>query len=252
VAAHDPIGNSASSPDAGQTNPLSRDGLIEVLWESAVESFFRAILVIVFGTIALGLASGIWDQMAPSRPPGFDPKPQLEAPAPGSPRATWIGEHHFVIVFGVIFTLTVWLRLTRSEARTDQAGALSHLRKMGQHLSENWFGLILRNALGAILSAFVVVWVQQFTLANMIFHWLLGAVLAQLQSLVQHILGGGGANTFQAWLNWYDDNQLKFMFWFFYLSAICDDLGIPNFKTLGLRLVRSLRHRWRGIQEPST
>ncbi|HWW01402.1 MAG TPA: hypothetical protein VNZ64_17025 [Candidatus Acidoferrum sp.] len=28
-------------------------------------------------------------------------------------------------------------------------------------------------------------------------------------------------------------NQFKFTFWFFYTAAICDDLGLPNFKTLG-------------------
>jgi hypothetical protein len=81
------------------------------------------------------------------------------------------------------------------------------------------------------------VWIQQFTFANLVLHWLLESVLASLQSLAHQFLGGG-ADTVTAWCSWYVDNQLKFTFWFFYLSAICDDLGIPNFKTLGRGLAR--------------
>ena len=41
-----------------------------------------------------------------------------------------------------------------------------------------------------------------------------------------------GSNSLANLANWYGDNQFKFMFWLFYSAAICDDLGLPNYKAL--------------------
>jgi len=226
---------------------LSLDRVAAILWESAVESFIRAILVIVFGCIAVSMASGIWGEMVPSRPPGFGHQIEAENTPPGAPPRweTWFGEHRFVIVFGLIFALTVWFRLVGERQQTQESKAESHLNKITHHLSENWFRLVVGNAIGALISAVVIVWVQRFTFANLVFNWLLGSVLSALQNLAHQLLGAARADTFDAWFNWYGNNQLKFAFWFFYLSAICDDLGIPNFKTLGRRLVRRILQRIR-------
>lgn len=224
---------------------LSADRVIAILWRSAVESFIRAILVVVFGSIALSMASGIWDEMVPSRPPGFGRQIEAENTPPGAPPPweTWFGAHRFVIVFGLIFALTAWFRLVRERQQTEEPKAESHLNRLTHHVSENWFGLVVGNAFGALISAIVLVWVQRFTFANLVFNWLLESVLSVLQGLAHRLLGAGHAETFDAWFSWYGQNQLKFTFWFFYLSAICDDLGIPNFKTLGRRLARRILKR---------
>jgi hypothetical protein len=228
--------------DSRQPESLSIDRIVAILGKSAVQSFVRAILIVAFGSIAISMASGIWEEMAPSLPPGFGQKPEVEAatPAPSNTPETWSAEHRFLIVFGLIFILTVWFRLKHD---TAESKAESHLEKFTNHLSENWFRLIVGNAIGALISAIVLVWVQQFTFANMLLHWLLESILSGLQTLAQQFLGTSRADTVQAWFSWYGDNQLKFTFWFFYLSAICDDFGIPNFKTLGRRLARGLLKR---------
>ena len=149
--------------------------VIAILWESAVESFIRAILVVVCSSIAISIASSIWEEMAPSRPPGFQRQPAAEAPAPGAPSAweTWFVEHRFLIVFGLFFSLSVWFRLLRPKQSPEESKAESHLKHITHHLSENWFHLVVGNAFGALISAVVLVWVQRFTFANLLFHWLL-------------------------------------------------------------------------------
>src|SRR3974390_3597336 len=199
---NEPVVNTQDSP---QPEILSLDRVVAILWESAVESFVRAILVVVFGSIALSMASGIWEEMAPSRPPGFGRQTQAEA-TPPSPRPAWenwFGEHRFVIVFGLIFALSAWLRLVRERRGSGESKAESHLGKITHHLSENWFRLVVGNAFGALISAMVLVWVQRFTFANFLFHWLLESVLASLQKLAQHLVGTRGADTVQAWFGLY-------------------------------------------------
>jgi len=241
---HDPVVNTAPQ-DSRQPEMLSLDRIIAILWQTAVQSFVRAFLVVVFGGVAINVASSIWDEMVPSRPPGFAQPVQAEIKAAGalSLWETWFGEHLFFIVFCLIFALTAWFRLVREKQQIEESKAESHLRSITHALSENWFGLIVGNAFGALISAILLVWVQKFTFASMIFNWLLGSVLSIFQSLAHGLLGAGAAGSLDAWFSWYGDNQLKFTFWFFYLSAICDDLGIPNFKTLGRRLARRILNR---------
>jgi hypothetical protein len=59
---------------------------------------------------------------------------------------------------------------------------------------------------------------------------------------------GPGAGSVGRWYWWYGQNQAKFLFWLLYSAAICDDLGLPNYKTLirwgGRRLRIYVRKRW--------
>ena len=224
---------------------LTADRVIGILWESAVESFVRAILVIVFGSLAIGAASEIWGEMAPSRPPGFAAKPAAEA-TPAVAHSDWegqFGQHRFVIVFSLMFVLTAWFRLFRPRAGNELSGVERHVTRITRHVSENWFRLIVGNAFGALISAIVLIWIQRFTIPNLLFRWALESVMSGLQSLTETLFGVSQSNTIAAWLHWYGDNQLRFAFWFFYVSAICDDLGIPNFKTLGVWALRRIRSR---------
>ena len=45
----------------------------DILWESAIEAFVQAILVVVMGSVALSIVGGLLQDMVPSIPPGFAP-----------------------------------------------------------------------------------------------------------------------------------------------------------------------------------
>ncbi|HTL54737.1 MAG TPA: hypothetical protein VL361_03625 [Candidatus Limnocylindrales bacterium] len=240
----DPVKNAAPQ-NSRPPEIMSVDRVIAILWETAVESFIRAILVVLFGSIAIEMASGIWGEMVPSPPPGFATKSEPEA-TPQPARHTWttqFGQHRFVIVFTLMFVLTAWVRLFGQRQSAQWSEAERHVSKITHHLSENWFRLIVWNAFGALISAIVLIWIQRFTIPNLLFRWMMESAISGLQSLAQALFGHGKSELVAAWFNWYGDNQLRFTFWFFYVSAICDDLGIPNFKTLGIWVLRRIRRR---------
>ena len=217
----------------------SLDRLPSILWESAVEAFVQAIIISILGTVAIEIAGGICHEMTPSAPPLFSHKPVAEAePEAQAPTHLNIGssflEHKFGILFFLLFGLKVWSQMTGRAFLTDPAnGSPTHAQRIGKHLAENWFGLIVKNAFGALVSAIVVVWVQQFSAWYWIRHLLLDSALSTIKAFFTQVFGVTGSNAIGSWFSWYGENQLKLTFWAFYIAAICDDLGIPNFKTLG-------------------
>ncbi len=241
--------SNASGQVGSEAETLTLDHVITVVVESAVEAFVKAILVTIFGTIAVGLASGIWEEMAPSPPPGF-----AEGTG-GSVHAitTALDEHLFAIAFGFIFVPTIWFRLANRRAGGESPKPTSRLQKIGRRLADQWFELIMVNAIGAIFSAIVLVWFQNLTLSRLLFGWAVEWLLSGAQTIVQALFGTNAGQSFRSWFDWYGDNAFKFSFWLFYLAAICDDLGIPNFKTLGRWFGRKIRHRrQRARQENAT
>ena len=240
----DPVVN-APGPASPQQPALSLDKVFSIVCESAAEAFVKSILVLIFGSIALGIAGGIWRQMLPSAPPGLGIRPEAEA-VPAFARDAWavsLNQHGLLILFGIIFLPTAGFRLMKRGALVEQSKARSRLQKLRSQLCENWFNLIVGNAFGAFICAVVLTSVQQVDFTKMLLQWVLNSVLSGVQNLAGQVLGPGAGESSQAWLNWYGENQLKFNFWFFYLAAICDDLGIPNLKTLGRWLGRRVRNR---------
>ncbi len=235
----------ANAPGQSSLKPrvLNVDSLVTAVFESAVEAFVRTILVMVFGSIALGITGSIWKEMAPSAPPGFV-KPEAESASSSAAHswATVLDQNLFAIIFGLIFVLTLGFRLWGRAPDDPKSGGTSRLQRFGHQLSENWFEIIVMNAIGAMISAMVLFWVQQFTPMKMLLGWVLDSVLGGIQSALSALFGAGIGGKFGAWFSWYGQNQLQFLFWFLYLAAICDDLGLPNFKTLGRWLGRRVRH----------
>lgn len=229
-----------------RTTPLDPPGISGVLWESALDSFVRTILVLVFGSVVIGLLGGLLHDMFPSAPPG------VSGETPSISRLlsrwdeswSWFEGHRFLIIFCVVFGLTVRMRLKAGQCSRD--GALrppTRARRMGRKISQDWFGMIVGNAFGAFISATVIVWVQQFSATNWVLRSIWSAFGPAIQSFSNAVLGPARVDALQGWLDWYNLNQLKFVFWFLYLAAICDDLGIPNWKTLVRWLWRKRRHR---------
>ena len=98
------------------------------------------------------------------------------------------------------------------------------------------------NAFIAFGAVVVVKVTQQFSLT----HWLWQSVTDLLRSAIYgmaSLFPAGVESAVKSLTGWYDDNQFKCMFWLFYSAAICDDLGLPNYKTLGRFLWRRLVRR---------
>jgi hypothetical protein len=55
-----------------------------------------------------------------------------------------------------------------------------------------------------------------------------------LQAAIR-LAGGSLPDLVERWFSWYGANQAKFAFWLLYSAALCDDLGLPNYKTLARR-----------------
>jgi len=144
-------------------------------------------------------------------------------------------------VFSLIFTATISLRLAQYGKTKEEWKPGTRLQKIGRRLSEDWFGLIVGNAFGAMISAIVVVWVQKFTLTQLAFNAAGGWAVPAIRELANWLLGETLTQTLGDWLSWYGGNQFRFTFWFLYLACVCDDLGIPNLKTLARRGWRRLR-----------
>lgn len=212
------------------TRMLTVDKALGIVWESAVESAVTAFLVMVFGSVAIGITSGIWRVMTPSRPPGMVLQPETEA----RPSLNWTSLllGHRLILFGLIFIPTLSIRLARCDTEAESEKNTG-LRRIGHDLAKQWFGLVVGNAFGAMIAAILITAFARFTPVRMLFGWLINAGLVELQRLLGWLFGSSTGGTFQAWLNWYGDNQLKVTFWFLYVAAIYDDLGIPNYKALG-------------------
>ena len=207
-----------------------------VLWECALGAAVNAFLVLLLGSIAFGIVNGIWRDMTPSLPPGFSQSKSPDAGSSGAHHAWHLSaQTRFLVVFAILFSVSVWARLGRHGS--DYAASA---QKLGRRISHGWFGLIVGNAFGAMVAAIVVCWVQKFSLSQLLFQWVWSMVWVPIQTMFAHVFGDSG-HAVEAWFNWYGANQFRFSFWFLYVTAICDDLGLPNFKT-GTRL---LWRRWR-------
>jgi hypothetical protein len=218
---------------------LTSGKVVEILIESALESAVNAFLVMLMGSIALEIVSGVAKEMTPSSPPGM-----YWSKAAGSANA-WsapLREHSFLICSALFFIPTAYFRLRTAFRPVTEPGPATRLQKIGRRLSEGWFGLVVGNAFGAMISAMVVGWVQQFSITQMVFHWLADGALPYLRAFTSWALGEPLADNIGNWLAWFSQNQLKFTFWFLYLASVCDDLGIPNLKSLA-------RWAWRRSQK---
>lgn len=225
------MNESGTALDEQKVAPARRDiaHFVNVFAESAVQALAKTVLFFIFGSITLGVAGHIWREMAPSRPPGFTPELEVE---PGAlPARGFSGfslqEHWVPLIFVCIFVPTLWGRLSEPKP-SGSTGVAAWMRKTANQLSRNWFDLFVGNAFGALATAFAIGFASHFEFSRMALGW----VLPQLRGVIDLVLGEATGFVLETWVRWYGANELKFTFWFFYLAAVCDDLGIPNFKSL--------------------
>jgi len=224
--------------------------LPSILWKTAVEAAVKTFLVLVLGQVAIALIGGIWDDMTPSMPPGMSfemEKGSVSAWKAWEPSLTHKGPY---FLFGIFFVLLMWHRLAQSSKGKRQNQLATKTRKVLKRFSEDWFVLIVSNAFVAMISAMVLAYLPQFSWAQWVWHSVLEDISSALQTAGEHVLGAEPADSARAWFDWYGANQLKFNFWFLYVASICDDLGIPNLKTLARWLWRRFRKRKRSSPQP--
>ena len=231
------------SPDQNSlTNAkVTTSRVAEIVVDSAIESAVNAFLVLLMGGIALDIVGEVAKEMTPSLPPGFHLKGS--ALSFGSWTSS-IAQHGFLLCSVVFFLPTTCLRLARLFRPADETSikpAATRIQKIGQRLSEGWFGLLVGNAFGAMIAAIVIGWTEQFALTQIVYHTLLDWAVPGIRAVTGWVLGDSTTTAIGSWLSWYGENQLKFTFWFLYVASVCDDLGIPNFKSLARWLYRRLR-----------
>ncbi len=219
--------------------------LVNVLWESAIDAFIKSIILLVMGSIALGIIGGIFHEMAPSLPPFLAGSTNSPSTSNSSVLHRWLAstqEHEFVIIFAIFFVVCARTRLVTAPDGSDAAQIpQTRFQKLGSRVSKEWFRLFVGNAFGALVSAIVIYFVETFTGTKLLFNLFLAAVLPVVKSISTAVFGSSIVNFVGDLFGWYGDNQLKFNFWLLYIAAVCDDLGLPNLKTLA----RFLWMRWR-------
>jgi hypothetical protein len=120
-------------------------------------------------------------------------------------------------------------RLARYSRNRQHRRFVAALVRINRRMSRDWFSLFVVNGFVAWVSAMVFGIVQQFSWTQILWNVISAALHPVFQMLVSL---APGANWLGRWISWYGQNQVKFVFWLLYSAAICDDLGLPNYKTL--------------------
>ncbi len=216
----------------------------EILWDCAWEAVVLAFLVQLMGGIVFGLVSGLWREMTPSLPSGLGRHPIAEADSASPADFTFFHQHRFALLFAVLFVGKSWGRLARYSGNEDHRNVAARLKRVSRRVSEQWFSLVVGNAFTAFVAVMVLRFTQEFSLTQLVWQLLGDLVRPVIQTISSFVPGAG---LMESLVGWYNDNQFKFAFWLLYSAAICDDLGLPNYKSLG----RFLWRRYAKPEEPA-
>jgi len=222
-------------PDTART--LTPAKAASILWDCAWEALILAFLVQVFGNVAIGMVGNVWSRMTPSLPPGLASEPGGKPEA--SPVFTVSSRERFGVLFAVLFVGLAAGQLMRYSRNQERRKAVAWLTRVGRRVSAEWFSLVVVNAFVASVMVAVLQITSQFTMTKVLWDLLVQPVIQAVAGL----LPDGPVAVIKGLVNWFNANQLKFSFWLLYSAAICDDLGLPNYKTLGRYLSRRLKKR---------
>jgi len=226
----------------GRTAALTCAKAAQILWECAWDALVLAFLVQVFGSVMLGLVGGIWREMTPSLPPGLARKPLPEAEASSTWGFSFFHQHQLALLFGIIFACEGAARLVRYSRNGEPTNGAGSLRRVTRCLARQWFRLVVRNAFIVFVTVLVLQFVQQFSLSQWLWHALIDLCRPMTDTLAALFPRAFG--TLAGLVGWFNENQLKLTFWLLYSAAICDDLGLPNYKALARYLWRRLFRRY--------
>jgi hypothetical protein len=224
-----------AKPEQAKVPPkLSAGRASEILWNSIFEAFLLSIMIMILGGLGLSMSAGIWQQMIPASPP-LTPVLEAASPAPSSQSIRLFGffeDHKFAIIYGFTYAGLVLFQLARYSSSAKERLIVRGLRRITRKISDNWFELTFFNAIGAMIGAVVLTAAQQFSLVQIVVHVLLGWLQPVIYQIADLFFNAYQIATVQGLIHWYDANQMKFAFWALYISAVLDDLGLPNLKTI--------------------
>jgi hypothetical protein len=227
---------SKSTKRSRKPKALTFARVTEILWESAWEALVLGFLVVIFGSLVFGFVSSVWRDMTPSLPPGIGSEPKLEVE--GSPlNFSFLREHRNVLIFLVLFSGITAGRLLEYSRSHEQRRAAAWAKRAFRRISDQWFGLIVINAFLTVIAVMIIRFTQQFTLTAFLWH-IVGDLVTALIRNVANLFSTDAVQYVENLIGWYKVNQPRFLFWLLYTAAICDDLGLPNYKTLGKFLWR--------------
>jgi len=210
---------------------LTAGKAVSLLWNSAWEALVLAFLIQILGGVAFAMMGNVWGRMTPTLPPVLTGEPKLEASSATSPTFHFGARERFILIFAVVFAAMAFGRLMKFSRAAGHHSTADMGGRLLQRASEEWFHLVVVNAFIASILVSVLQVTNQTTPMKML--W--GVVAGLLQPLIgglTNLLPQGPAGLIKGLLSWFDANQLKFSFWLLYSAAICDDLGLPNYKAL--------------------
>jgi hypothetical protein len=247
----------SDKPDYNQsetTSELTCGTVTHVLWKSAWEALVLTFVVSILATVGFGLASGIWREMMPSLPPGFAGKPTANGPHSETLGGLWsfFHQHGFALLFAALFIAKSAARFISYSRNEQHRDAAAWVRRVSQEIHSKWFGLLVWNAIIALVSAFVLQLTQMFSLIQLIVGFLMSLCAPFIHGFLRLLPGGGLFVWIEHLFGWYCENQIKFTFWILYGAAICDDLGLPNLKTLFRNLVSHGAKRLQAVNRNHT
>jgi hypothetical protein len=230
-------------PDGRRT--LTPPKAATILWDCAWEALILAFLVQLFGNIAVRMVGNVWSRMTPSLPPGL--ASELGVKSDASPTFSFSSRDRLALIFVLLFVGLAAGRLMRYSRNQERRNAAAWLTRITRRVSAEWFGIVVINAIIASVMVPVLQITSQFTLTKVLWN-LLGGLVQPVIQAAAGFLPDGPVAVIKGLANWVSANQLKFSFWLLYSAAICDDLGLPNYKTLG----RSLSRRFKRSGQPVT
>ncbi len=216
--------------------PITPGSVGESLFPCACEALVLAILVQIAGNVILGVVGGLWHQMTPSLPPIVAEEPVRGASSPWLFRL--FHQHQLAFIFGVLFVGKVATRLASKAQTEKQRKAAAWVGGLFARITDGWFSLIVVNAFIAAATVFALGIARQFSLTHFVWQ-AVGNTCNEIVRAIAGVLPGEGGWAFlKSWVGWYHANEPKFLFWVLYIGAICDDLGLPNYKTWSSRVWR--------------
>jgi hypothetical protein len=222
--------------------PLTAERVGEILIECAGEAVLLAFMVPLLGGWAVDLVGDILRDMTPSLP-AHAHRQLLEAePSPAwNAAGAWLREHRFAILFALFFVAKSATRLLKHSSNEKHRNAAALTSRILRAFSKDWFSLVVVNAFTAFWLTMVVQWTQGFSWKHFVWQFLADQSSPAVHSLAKIVPGSG---LLDALIAWYQHNQVKFTFWLLYSGAICDDLGLPNYKSLWRWFRRWLQKRF--------
>jgi hypothetical protein len=225
-----------SAPDR---QPGAAPCAVNVVFASATDAFGSALVIWILGGVAMSIAGSFAGQMIPSLPPGFGVQEALDSHSSEPHHPWWKAARGsaFALFFAIFFFHSLWVGF-----HGGGVGAGRRMARILAKLREDWFGLIVGNAISAWVAVLILGMVRNFSPVQMLWNIVSGLVLPVLREIGRFVLGEANFASLGVWFSWYGDNQMKLDFWIIYLSGAFDDLGVPNFKTLA-------RWAWRRMQK---